>query len=146
LTRAALETEDLLIKAERGDYALIRGSWNPDAHPRAGVPPNPGWFAPTGGANPAGSTQVAEGAPKAMPHPALTSAAGQGGIGSPIQPVAERSTGNPDYAARALKMDRNELSRALHQLKEAAGLAPNDNVRIMVPRATCILVQNISAT
>jgi hypothetical protein len=33
------------------DDALIRSAdWNPDLHPRAGTPPNPGWFAPTGGA------------------------------------------------------------------------------------------------
>ena len=32
------------------DDALIRSAdWNPDLHPRAGVSPNPGWFAPTGG-------------------------------------------------------------------------------------------------
>jgi hypothetical protein len=28
---------------------LARGDWDPAEHPRAGVPPNPGWFAPTGG-------------------------------------------------------------------------------------------------
>jgi hypothetical protein len=133
LAPATLETEDLLIKVDRGDDILARGGWDPDAHPRAGVPPNPGWFAPTGGASPAGSMQVAEGAPRTMPHPALTPARDRGNTGSPIQPVSVRSTGNPDYAARALQMDRNELSRALHELKRAAGLAPDDNVRIMVP-------------
>jgi hypothetical protein len=38
--RDRLEAEDALIK-----YA----DWNPALHPRAGVPPNPGWFAPTDG-------------------------------------------------------------------------------------------------
>ena len=45
--RNALVAEDALIK-----YARDQGGdsdWNPALHPRAGVPPNPGWFAPTGG-------------------------------------------------------------------------------------------------
>ena len=45
--RDALEAEDSLIK-----YARDEGSgtdWNPALHPRAGTPPNPGWFAPTDG-------------------------------------------------------------------------------------------------
>ena len=44
--RNALEAEDSLIK-----YARDQGGstdWNPALHPRAGTPPNPGWFAPTG--------------------------------------------------------------------------------------------------
>ncbi len=39
--RDAMETEDRLIKSI---------DWNPALHPRAGTPPNPGWFAPTDGA------------------------------------------------------------------------------------------------
>ncbi len=39
--RDAMEAEDLLIKS---------ADWNPALHPRAGTPPNPGWFAPNGGA------------------------------------------------------------------------------------------------
>ncbi len=27
---------------------LLKADWDPAQHPRAGVPPNPGWFAPTG--------------------------------------------------------------------------------------------------
>jgi len=38
--RAEMEAEDLLLKY---------GDWNPALHPRAGTPPNPGWFAPTDG-------------------------------------------------------------------------------------------------
>jgi hypothetical protein len=37
-----MEIEDRLIKSV---------DWNPDLHPRAGIPPNPGWFAPTGGSD-----------------------------------------------------------------------------------------------
>jgi hypothetical protein len=40
--RAEMEAEDALIKS---------ADWNPDLHPRTGTPPNPGWFAPTGGAD-----------------------------------------------------------------------------------------------
>jgi len=38
--REGMEIEDCLIKS---------ADWNPDLHPRTGTPPNPGWFAPTGG-------------------------------------------------------------------------------------------------
>ncbi|HEV7998098.1 MAG TPA: hypothetical protein VGP52_17775 [Stellaceae bacterium] len=59
--RRGMEAEDLLIKRARGgeDGRLARTGWDPAEHPRAGVPPNPGWFAPTDGAG-GGSTQVAQ--------------------------------------------------------------------------------------
>jgi hypothetical protein len=38
--RNSLEATDALIKS---------GDWDPSLHPRTGTPPNPGWFAPTGG-------------------------------------------------------------------------------------------------
>jgi hypothetical protein len=112
LARAALEAEDRLIKAELGSDVLARGGWDPDKHPRTGAPPNAGWFAPTGGTGSAGSAQEGE---------------------APILPVAERSTTNPDYAARALRIDRNVLSERLHAIKDREGLGGNDNVRIMIP-------------
>jgi hypothetical protein len=40
--RERLEAEDCLIKSAGSD-------WDPALHPRAGAPPNPGWFAPTDG-------------------------------------------------------------------------------------------------
>ena len=45
--RDGMEAIDFLLK-----YARDEGggdAWNPALHPRAGTPPNPGWFAPTGG-------------------------------------------------------------------------------------------------
>jgi hypothetical protein len=39
--RDVMEAADILIKS---------ADWNPAPHPRAGTPPNPGWFAPTDGA------------------------------------------------------------------------------------------------
>jgi hypothetical protein len=39
---------DLQIAAEPLRKELMRAGWDPDQHPRAGVPPNPGWFAPDG--------------------------------------------------------------------------------------------------
>ena len=38
--RDDMEAEDFLVKS---------ANWNPALHPRTGTPPNPGWFAPTGG-------------------------------------------------------------------------------------------------
>ena len=50
--REAIAAEDVLIKS---------ADWNPDLHPRAGAPPNPGWFAPTGGGdNEAASIRTAQ--------------------------------------------------------------------------------------
>jgi hypothetical protein len=50
--RDAMEAADVLIKS---------ADWNPALHPRAGTPPNPGWFAPTDGAdNESSSTRTAQ--------------------------------------------------------------------------------------
>jgi hypothetical protein len=46
--RDAMAAEDLLIKYAR-DEGSVDASWNPALHPRTGMPPNSGWFAPTGG-------------------------------------------------------------------------------------------------
>ena len=43
-----LAAEDSLIKYARDGGAA---NWNPALHPRTGAPPNPGWFATTGGAS-----------------------------------------------------------------------------------------------
>ena len=45
--RDAMEAADVRIKYARDEGG---GDWNPALHPRAGTPPNPGWFAPTDGA------------------------------------------------------------------------------------------------
>jgi hypothetical protein len=45
--RNAMVAEDALIKYARD--ADGGTDWDPALHPRAGVPPNPGWFATTGG-------------------------------------------------------------------------------------------------
>jgi hypothetical protein len=58
--RSELEAEDMLIKAERRGEVLARGGWDPAEHPRAGVPPNPGWFAPTDGAGGGALPEIAQ--------------------------------------------------------------------------------------
>jgi hypothetical protein len=60
IARRGMEAEDLLIKGARGEDRLARTGWDPAEHPRAGVPPNPGWFAPTDGSGAAPPTQVAQ--------------------------------------------------------------------------------------
>jgi hypothetical protein len=50
--RDAMEAADVLIKYARDEGG---GNWNPALHPRAGTPPNPGWFSPTEGAGGASS-------------------------------------------------------------------------------------------
>jgi hypothetical protein len=48
--RDAMEAADVLIKYAR-DEGSGGSNWNPALHPRAGTPPNPGWFSPTDGAD-----------------------------------------------------------------------------------------------
>jgi hypothetical protein len=57
--RDAMEAMDALIKYAR-DESGGNDDWNPALHPRTGTPPNPGWFAPTGGSGESSSTHVAE--------------------------------------------------------------------------------------
>lgn len=51
IAREAMETEDRLIKY---------GGWDPEKHPRTGAPPNPGWFASTGGGDEDGAAVSGE--------------------------------------------------------------------------------------
>src|ERR1700719_3949180 len=46
--RDAMEAMDVFVKYAR-DEGGSGSDWNPALHPRTGTPPNPGWFAPTGG-------------------------------------------------------------------------------------------------
>ena len=46
--RDAMEAMDVFVKYAR-DEGGGDNNWNPALHPRAGTPPNPGWFAPTEG-------------------------------------------------------------------------------------------------
>jgi hypothetical protein len=56
--RDTMEAADVLIKYARNEGG---GDWNPALHPRAGTPPNPGWFAPTDGAgSESSSTRTAQ--------------------------------------------------------------------------------------
>src|ERR1700730_12672606 len=57
--RDAMEAMDVFVKYAR-DESGGDSNWNPALHPRAGTPPNPGWFAPTSGSGeslPVGSAQ-----------------------------------------------------------------------------------------
>ncbi len=58
--RNAMEATDILIKYARDEGASDSSDWNPALHPRAGTPPNPGWFAPTGGAGETSPVQTAQ--------------------------------------------------------------------------------------
>jgi hypothetical protein len=56
--RDAMEVADVLIKYAR-DEGGGGSNWNPALHPRAGTPPNPGWFSPTEG-DESSSTRTAQ--------------------------------------------------------------------------------------
>jgi hypothetical protein len=57
--RNAMEAMDVLIKYARDDGGGD-SNWNPALHPRTGTAPNPGWFAPTEGANESFSERTAQ--------------------------------------------------------------------------------------
>jgi len=58
IAREWMEAEDALIRLARADV----GKWDPAQHPLTGMPPNPGWFASTGGpANESSSEQSTPG-------------------------------------------------------------------------------------
>jgi hypothetical protein len=57
--RDAMEAMDAFIKYAR-DEGGGDSNWNPALHPRTGTPPNPGWFAPTGGASESSSVRTAQ--------------------------------------------------------------------------------------
>jgi hypothetical protein len=60
IARDAMEATDVLIKYAREEGAGDGSDWNPALHPRTGTPPNPGWFAPTGGADESSPVQTAQ--------------------------------------------------------------------------------------
>jgi hypothetical protein len=41
--------ERMALAAQLAEIGLLKGSWDPDKHPRLGGPPNAGWFAPKDG-------------------------------------------------------------------------------------------------
>jgi hypothetical protein len=55
--RDGMEATDVLLKYARDESG--GDAWNPALHPRAGTPPNPGWFAPTDGGG-SSSTRTAQ--------------------------------------------------------------------------------------
>jgi hypothetical protein len=57
--REAMAAEDSLIKYTRGEGAGA-ANWDSALHPRAGTPPNPGWFATTGGGHDPSGARFAE--------------------------------------------------------------------------------------
>jgi hypothetical protein len=57
--RDTMERTDILLKYAR-DAGGGDSNWNPAQHPRTGTPPNPGWFAPTGGAGESSSVRTAQ--------------------------------------------------------------------------------------
>jgi hypothetical protein len=57
--RDTMERTDILLKYAR-DAGGGDSNWNPAQHPRTGTPPNPGWFAPTGGSSESFSGRTAQ--------------------------------------------------------------------------------------
>lgn len=126
IARSNLAAEDRLIKSACGER-FTRGGWDPDEHPRAGVPPNPGWFAPTfAGEAP---QQVAQGeederAPEATldPNAPLRQAQWEAAIAAlrEIDPASMTAPGwvpdQADLVALDLAINRAETRRILDKI------------------------------
>ncbi len=110
--RRGMEAEDLLIKRARvaENDRLVRTSWDPAEHPRAGVPPNPGWFAPTDGAG-GGSTQVAQEEDERAPAEML----------DPMAPLRQAQW---DAAMATLARDRSGQSKPDRSRQSRLGSEP----------------------
>jgi len=133
--RDVMEAADILIKYARDEGG---SDWNPALHPRAGTPPNPGWFAPTGGADDASSSirtaqnensaQRLDFLPNSLrpgdPFPTADAAA----IGALLASYRAAQTANLEYAGRIYQSADGNFSftqaRTLSQLDPSI---PNRN-------------------
>lgn len=133
--RDLMEAADVLIKYARDEGG---GDWNPALHPRAGTPPNPGWFAPTEGEG----TQLAGNDEK---KPPLLGGGGGGGggfgrgdssyTGEPAVPVWQGGRpnlhsilvpggeliGNPGSSVKIRTVSPEEFETLRFELLEGAG-------------------------
>jgi hypothetical protein len=64
LAKGQKKPEDIVRRARELARSGLLKFWDPALHPRAGVPPNPGWFAPDGQGSEAATVE-----PVAMPWP-----------------------------------------------------------------------------
>ncbi len=114
--RDDMEAEDVLIKS---------ADWNPALHPRTGTPPNPGWFAPTGGAGEgSSSTRTAQNDNPAQRSDALESV----GENRVLLPPGERNDELGDFLewiANAKPADeeaiRAEIKRYYYDVGDTSG-------------------------
>jgi len=122
--RDAMAAEDALIKYAR-DEATDDANWNPALHPRTGAPPNPGWFAPTGGEHDSAAVRVAENQTDSHRTDALPASDDKR-----ITPPPDYQIGKPasfDHVSGS--KDRpsaiGSRSRCLNMISKAAGLWEN---------------------
>ena len=114
--RSAMEAEDILVKSV---------DWNPDLHPRSGAPPNPGWFAPTGGSG----DETSPGRTAANDDPTRRSDAASGASENPAaaltQTVKDRITRRAlrTNIAAALQISIEALANAIPGVDVAADVA-----------------------
>ena len=123
--RDAMEAADVLIKS---------ADWNAALHPRTGVPPNPGWFAPTGGAGDgAYPTQTAQNDDPARRSDAAPSAGDDGPRlppenaqenSPPLIPVADNQRENKTFRDIVVRLGLNQ-SQAQQLHREISGMGYN---------------------
>jgi hypothetical protein len=117
--RDALEAVDVLIKS---------ADWNATLHPRTGVPPNPGWFAPTDGDgacptrtvqtdDPAHRSDVGDDGPRLPPENAQENSL-------PLTPVADNQRENKTFRDVVVRLGLNQdQAQRLH--REISGMGYN---------------------
>ena len=62
------------LAAQLAAEGLLKADWDSSKHPRAGAPPNPGWFAATGAPSPPATRETSEAGPGAADDAPVASA------------------------------------------------------------------------
>ena len=124
MVRSSLEAADRLIKSARGDDRLARGGWDPAEHARAGVPPNPGWFAPAEGQAP---TEIAQGeeeerAPEELLDPMVPLRQARWDAGMATLRQIDPQNPNLSYFSNPGTVPSQEALDRLHATVEAAAI------------------------
>jgi len=116
-----LQIPDLPNKTARHDMEAVdlfikSGDWNPALHPRTGTPPNPGWFAPTGGSGEESSAQTAQ---NTQVNPAL------------VIPVADNQRENKQVRDIVVKLRLNDYqAEQLHRAVSGMGYNYHEILRL----------------
>jgi hypothetical protein len=119
---------------EVADAFIKSADWNPALHPRAGTPPNPGWFAPAGGSGDGShSIQTAQNGDPARRSDSASGTDGDGagmpsenaqGDPSLLIPIADNQRENKTFRDIVVRLELSP-SQAQQLHREISGMGYN---------------------